>query len=166
MIKKLFLLFSLLPIHQISFGQCERTVTFKCYKGRELKNGSAEQDTPIEATLSISKGKFTLVLSMNGETATAEGEIKEVSICEWTDYLQNGRAQYKADVRKDNGSAENGILEIESSNGNTKITCGSDPDTGSKLQLDVMEYTISEDEPVAPVKNEPIKKGKKGKRNN
>lgn len=161
--KKLFLLLGFVTLSAISYGQCDQKITFKCNKGRFYKNGSYEQDLPIEATLSIDKGKITFIASLNGDAQTVEGEITEVSICEWTEYLKNGKTQYKAYMRRINEEAENSIIEIESENGNIKITCGSNPDKGSKLQLDVAEYTIAEDGSVNAPKTEPVKDLKKTK---
>lgn len=162
--KKLFLLIGLFAFFLFSYGQCDKKVTFKCKKGRFNKNGSFEQDLPLEATLSIDNGKITFIATLNGDAENVTGEISEVSICEWTEYLQNGKTQYKAYMRRVNGDAENSIIEIEGENGSIKITCASNPDTGSKLQLDVAEYTISEDESVNTHKVETIKNERKTKK--
>jgi hypothetical protein len=161
--KKIFLLLPVVFFSLLSAAQCDKTVTFKCYKGREIKHGSAGQEMPVEVITSIDKGKINITLTMDRGTATMQGEITEVVTCEWSEYLQNGKTQYKATVSKDGGAMEAALIEIESYNGQTKITFGSDPDTGSKLQLDVVDYTIVEDKRVAPKTNEPVKRKKRSK---
>jgi hypothetical protein len=158
--KKLVLVLILFVLYQTGNGQCDKKVTFKCIKGRELKDGAAGQELPIEATLSFDNTKVTFAASFNGEIALVEGEITEVISCEWTDYLKNGKTQFKAYMTKPGRSAEKATIDIESENGTTRITLGSDPDTGAKMQLDVAEY-ILEEEPLAPAKNEPAEKQKK-----
>ena len=158
--KKLVLVLMLFVLYQTGKSQCDKKVTFKFTKGRELKNGAAGQEQPIEATLSFNNTKVTFTASFNGEMASAEGEITEVVSCDWTDYLRNGKTQYKAYMTKPGRSAEKATIDIESENGTTTITLGSDPDTGAKMQLDVAEY-ILEPEPLAPVKNVPPEKQQK-----
>jgi hypothetical protein len=159
--KKIFLLVPVVFFGLISAAQCDKSVTFKCFKGRSFNNGNAEQEMQIEVVTSIEKGKINVTLTMDRSTATVPGEITEVVSCEWTEYLHNGKTQYKANVSKDGRATEAAIIEIESYNGQTKITFSSDPDTGSKLQLDVADYTIAADEATAPKTTEPAKRKKK-----
>jgi hypothetical protein len=163
-VKRSFLLAAILAINGLVHAQCSKTVVFKCYKGRELKDGIYGPELPVEATISLTKSTVVYKITMNGEIETMVGEINEIPICEWTDYLQNGRTRYKAGIKRDNQSAENAIIEVESQNGTTKIICSSDPETGTKLQLDVVEYTLTDDDVATPAKEEAIKNGKKTKR--
>jgi hypothetical protein len=159
--KKLLLLIILFTLSHIGYGQCDKKVTFKCSKVREFKNGTFGQEHPLEATISINNGKIFITALMNGETETVEGEIKEVSICEWTEYLKNGKTQYKVYMQKGN-VGENSLITIESEDGKIKITGSPDPEAGSKLQFDVAEYSIDE-ENVPPAKCGPTEKVKKTK---
>ena len=160
LMKKLVLVLILFVLYQTSNSQCDKKVTFKCIKGRELKYGAAGQELPIEATLSFENTKVTFTASFNGEIASVEGEITEIVSCQWTDYLKNGKTQYKAYMTKPGQSSEKATIDIESENGATKITLGSDPDTGVRMQLDVAEYVLAE-EPLAPAKEQPAEKQKK-----
>ena len=159
--KKIFLLLPVVFFSLLSAAQCDKTVTFKCYKGREIKHGSAGQEMPVEVITSIDKGKINITLTMDRGTATVQGEIMEVVTCEWSEYLQNGKTQYKATVSKDGGAMEAALIDIESYNGQTKITLGTEGDATSQLQLDVENYTIAEDKAVAPQTSAPAKRKKK-----
>jgi hypothetical protein len=162
--KRLILLVGLFAFYQIIYGQCEKKVIFKCNKARDLKNGSIGQELPMDATISIDDWKIIITATINGETETIEGEIRDVSICKWADYLKNGKTQYKARTAKKNQNSENSIIDIESENGYTKITFGPDPETGSKLQFDVSEYTITDDVSPNNSSDKPVEKKKKQKR--
>lgn len=159
--EKLLLLMALFTLSHLCFGQCDKKVTFKCNKVREFKNGTLGQEHPLEATIFVNNGKIIITASINGETETVEGEIKEISICEWSEYLKDGKTQYKVYMQKGNGG-ENSIMTIESEDGKIKITGSPDPETGAKVQFDVAEYTIAE-EKAAIEKNTPIEKVKKTK---
>lgn len=159
--KKFFLLAPVVFFCLFSAAQCDKTITFKCYKGRSIKNGSAEQEMPVAVSGAIDKGNINITLTMDRATATVQGEITEVVTCAWTEYLHNGKTQYKANLSKDGRAMEAAIIDIESHNGQTIITFGSDPDTGSKLQLDVADYTIAADKAAAPKAGEPAKRKKK-----
>lgn len=159
--KKILLLLPVILFGLFSAAQCDKSVTFKCYKGREIKYGSAQQEMPVEVNMSIDKGKINITLTMDRGTATLDGEITEVITCEWTEYLQNGKTQYKANISKDRSTTEEALIDIESTNGQTKITFSSKPDDISKLQLDVSDYTITEDNTATPKAAEPAKRKKK-----
>lgn len=159
--KKVMLFVALFAFNQISFAQCDKKVTFKCNKGRDFKDGSVGQEMPFDATINIEDGKIILVATLNGESETVESEIKEVAICEWSGYLKNGKTQYKALTKRGGENADLSIITIEGENGMIKITFGSDPDTGGKLQFDVEEYTITAD---VNTNNLPGKTDKKKKR--
>ena len=162
--KGIILLAVLFAFYQISYAQCDKKIAFKCEKARSFKNGTVGQELPIYATISIENGKIFLTATLNGESETAEGEITEVVTCEWTEFLKNGRTQYKAVIKKGNQNPENGIMDIQSDNGYTKITFGSDPDTGSKLQFDVSEYVIAADAGANISTGTAEKKNKKSKK--
>ncbi|OLY94448.1 hypothetical protein SAMN05444008_10150 [Cnuella takakiae] len=142
------------------YCQCENAVAFKCNGGRELKNGVVGEELPFTATLSIAKRKVVFTATINGEANTVSRDIKDIPICSWTDFLQNGKAQYKADLRKEHGDMESALITIESLNGKTKITCSSDPDTGTALQLEVVECTLAANGPTPAEQATPVKEGK------
>ena len=162
--KTIILLVVLFTSSQMAYTQCDKKIAFKCEKARSFKNGIVGQELPIYATVSIENDKLILTATMNGETETVEGEIKELVICEWTEFLKNGRTQYKALASKGNENPENSIIDIESENGYTKITFSSDPDKGSKLQFDVSEYVITGDTSATVAPGTVEKKAKKSKR--
>lgn len=162
--KKVILFVGLCVFFQIAYSQCDKKVIFKCSKARDFKNGSVGQEVSLDASISLDNNKIILTASMNGETETLESDITEVSVCDWPDFLKNGKARYKAMTKKGNGNVENSIIEIESDNGYTKITFSSDPDTGSKLQFDVAEYTITKDASPDNSSDKPMKRSKKTKR--
>lgn len=141
--KPFILLISLFILCQVTYAQCDQSITFKCTKARGLKNGAIEKEMPMEATISLDSGRITLTASMNGETQTINGEIREITICEWKDFLKDGKTKYKAFMKKGDSDSENSFITIESENGYTKITFSSDPDTGSALQFDVAEYAVA-----------------------
>lgn len=162
--KRIILIVLLFSLYQITYGQCEKNITFKCLKARSIKAGLIAQELPMDATISIENGRFLLSAAVNGVTETVEGEINEVVICDWQDFMKNGRTQYKALTKKSNEGPQNSIIDIESENGYTRITCSSDPDTGSKLQFDVAEYLILEDPaPINPGNTPKTKTTKKKK---
>jgi hypothetical protein len=163
--KKIFLLTALFISFHFTYAQCNRTVTFKCDKARDFKNGVINTEMPMESTITIDSGKITLTATMNGQTETLEGEITEISVCEWKEFLVDGKAQYKALLKKTNDQPQESFIEIVSENGNIKISFALISDTSNKLQVDVAEYKITE--PVSPgTKEEPLKKGKKKRKTN
>ncbi|RPD50907.1 hypothetical protein [Paracnuella aquatica] len=159
--KKILLLLPVILFGLFSAAQCDKSVTFKCYKGREIKYGSAQQEMPFEMTLAIDQGKMNIYMAMDRATSTIQGEITEVLTCEWTEYLHNGKTRYKGKVTPEGGSMQDAYIEIESTNGQTKISFSSTPDDTSKLQFDVVDYTITEDDAAAPKAAEPAKRKKK-----
>ncbi|MEJ8842839.1 hypothetical protein WG954_10635 [Lacibacter sp. H375] len=161
--KKLFLLTALLVSYNFTYAQCDRTVTFKCDKARDFKNGVLNTEMPMESTITIDSSKITLTATMNGETETVEGEITEISVCDWKEFLVNGKAQYKALLKKANDQPQESVIDVVSENGNIKISLALASDTSNKIQVDVAEYKITE--PADPsTKEEPLKKGKKKKK--
>lgn len=159
--KKILLLLPFVFFGLLATAQCDKSVTFKCYKGREIKNGSAQQEMPFEMTLAIDQGKVNISMTMDRASSTIQGEITEVLTCEWTDYLHNGKTRYKGKVTQEGRSMQDAYIEIESTNGQTKISFSSTPDDTSKLQFDVVDYTITEDDAAAPKAAEPAKRKKK-----
>ncbi|HSC52652.1 MAG TPA: hypothetical protein VLC98_03475 [Phnomibacter sp.] len=167
--KTIILLVGVFVLHQISYAQCDKPITFKCNKARNLKSGNVGQELPIDATIEFKQDKMFLTATMNGQTETVEGKINEISICDWKDYLINGRSQFKALTKKGNANAEYSTIEIKSDNGYTTVSFCADPDTGSILQFDVSEYIYpqeatpgnSPDEQPAKTTGKPTKKSKK-----
>jgi hypothetical protein len=158
--KHLFLfLFVCFSINE-SDAQCGKATTFKSEKGRDFKNDVIGKEVSLDATIKIDSQRIVLVISMNGETETLDCEIKEFIFCDWREYLQNGKTEYKVLAKIDEETLPS-IITIESNNGYTTITFGSDPDDGSKLQLDVSSYTIAETVSEA---NPPVKGALKKKR--
>lgn len=159
--KKLLLLTALLFISfHFTYAQCNKTVTFKCNKARDFKNGVLHTEMPMESTITIDSGKITLTATMNGETETLEGDITEITVCEWSEFLVDGKTQYKAVLKKTNDQPQESVIDIVSENGNIKISLALASDTSNKLQVDVSEYKVTE--PINPgTKEEPVKKGKK-----
>jgi hypothetical protein len=144
--RKLILLVGLFAFHQITYGQCEKKVILKSNNMRGLKYGSVTKEMAVEASISIDKEKIVLTASKDGMTETVDCEIKEVVICDWKEYLKDGKAQFKVLGKKGSENPTSSIVDIESANGYTKVTFGLDPDTtGSKLQFDISEYSITED---------------------
>ena len=163
-VKKLVLLFSLFVLCHISNAQCDKKVTFKIDKVREIKDNNSGQEMPVASTFAIDKSKIIITLSADGETHTMEGEITEVTTCDWADYLQNGRTRYKVDLKDEKrGEIVKSIIEIESINGKTIITGSSESKENQKLEFIVAEYSIAAEENAAPA-NLPIEKEKKGKK--
>ena len=160
--KKILLLTVLFLSFHFTYAQCNKKVRFKCNKARDFKNGNIETELPIEATIAIDSNKISITASMNGQTETLEGEITEISACEWTAFLVNGKTQYKASIKKPNENTEVSLVDIVSENGDTKITFSSISDSSNKLQFDVSEYLVTEP-PAPPAKEEPGKKKRKRK---
>ena len=147
----------------ITYAQCDKSITLKCSKGRDFKaDGSAGQELPIDATITIDQYKIILKATFNGEAETVESDIKEIAFCNWTEYMKAGKTQYKV-LSKKGSESTNSIVTVESENGYTKVTFGSDPDTGHRLQFDVAEYTITDAATNNPL-NKPLEKNKKTKR--
>lgn len=160
--KKLFLLAVLFISAHLTYAQCDKKVTFKCDKGRDFKNGVVDTEMPLESIITIDSVKITLTATLNGQTETLEGEIAEVLLCDWTEFLVNGKTQYKAFIKKVNENQEASLVTITSVNGSTKISLSLISDEGKKVEVDVAEYKITEPEPL-PVKEESKKKGRKRK---
>ena len=163
--KKIILLVGLFMLYQITYGQCDKKITFKFNKLRVIKDGLAGQESPVEGTLSIDSGALILAVKVNEVFGVITGAIKEIVICDWSEFLKNGKAAYKALTKKEGQDTQNSFIVIESENGYTRITFGSDPDEGSRLQFDVAEYELMGDGNTTnkPAKQEIKKKEKKKK---
>ena len=159
--KKILLLLPFVFFGLLATAQCDKSVTFKCYKGREIKNGSAQQEMSFEMTLAIDHGRVNISMTMDRASSTIQGEITEVLTCEWTDYLHNGKTRYKGKVTPEGRSMQDAYIEIESTNGQTKISFSSTPEETSKLQFDVVDYTVAEDDAATPKAAEPAKRKKR-----
>ncbi len=157
---KNILLATALILGKISFAQCDKPILLKFSKGIEIKDGIPGQEIPFECSLEIANGKVVLTATMEGKTESVEGSITETMRCDWKEFLKNGIMQYKASMRKGDEHEENATIEIKSENNYTLVTLASDPDKGSKLQLEVKEYTILE---VAGNEQQPVVENKKKK---
>ncbi|MGV3764637.1 MAG: hypothetical protein ACO1NW_00840 [Chitinophagaceae bacterium] len=162
---KNILLATALILGKISFAQCDKPILLKFSKGIEIKNGNPGQEMPFECSLEIADGKVVLTATMEGKTESVEGNITEIVRCDWKAFLKNGITQYKASMKKGEERMENATIEIKSENNYTLVTLASDPDTGSKLQLVVKEYTILEVPDTGTEQREPIAENKEKKRN-
>jgi hypothetical protein len=158
--KRVVLSLTLLAFYQMDYGQCNQKVLIKCTSVRHLKDGAVVKEGKMEAAVSIGDGTILLTATDNGQTQTKELEIKEI-VCEWKAYMKNGRAQYKVSEKGSDGNPHNSIVDVVSDNGYTSITFASDPDSGSKLQFDVAEYSIATDAIINNSPVQPVKKSKK-----
>jgi hypothetical protein len=141
--KPILLLLSILVTTSV-FCQCDKTVIIKSEKGRDLLNGTPRTELPVNATITITKNKISLTATVNGDTETLDGEITGMANCDWLQVFKTGREKIKAVIKKGREGAQNSIVEIVTENGHTRITFSSDPDKGSALQFDVLEYTIAD----------------------
>lgn len=158
--KKLLLLTILFICFHFTYAQCNKSITFKCDKARDFKNGMIDTEMPMESIITIDSGKISLTATMNGQTETVEGEIAEVLLCDWKEFLVNGKTQYKAFIKKGNENPEASLVTIASENGVTKISLSLVSEEGKRLEVDVAEYKITEPENL-PAKEEAKKKGRK-----
>jgi hypothetical protein len=138
--KQISLLLTALALWQGLSAQCVGNATFTCHRATELRNGVTTKEAPVEATIRFDGGTISITATMNGETEIIEGTIKETTLCDWSDDLQNGKARFRALTKKRGQNSFDSVIEIESINGATKISFGSDPDNGSRLQFIVAEY--------------------------
>ena len=142
-VKRSLLLFVITLVNGVfAFGQCEKKVTFTCNQAREIGGDSARKVINVDAVISIVNGTITLSSKINGEIKTVSGDILEVLVCNWTDYLQNGRAQYKAMIKKNDNYKQASTVTIESKGGYSKITFTNSQDSSSQLQFDVVKYSF------------------------
>lgn len=132
----------MITFSQSAIAQCDKNVLFKSSLVREVKDGNPGEEMPIEATLTFKDNRLLMTLQFAGISQTINGSINKVLECKWTEYLKNGKAQYKVLTNKEGESAEDTLITIESKNGQTTITIAGDPDNGTKLQFDIVEYTI------------------------
>jgi hypothetical protein len=140
--KSVFLLLCLL-LGTFTFAQCDKTITFKSGKARDMLNGEAKSERAMNTTIVITKEKIFITTTLDGATETMEGEISEISSCDWLQVLQNGKSTLKAAIKKGNQGPLHSMVEVINDNGQTRITLRSDPDKGAALQFDVVEYTIA-----------------------
>ncbi|MGV3764636.1 MAG: hypothetical protein ACO1NW_00835 [Chitinophagaceae bacterium] len=161
---KNILLATTLILGKFSFAQCDKTITLKCNKIVEIRDGIPGVEIPFEMALVIGGGKVMITATQNGKSETVQGPITQVVYCNWKELLKNGSAQYKATMKKEGDVPEDGLIAIKSENNYTEVTLSSDPEKESKLRLIVSEYTI-EDAPVSTGKEEnkpaPAKQEKK-----
>ena len=157
--KKLLLLTVFFTSFYFSYSQCNKTISFKCDKARDFKNGMIDTEISMESIITIDSGKMTCTATMNGQTESLEGEIVEVLLCDWKEFLVNGKTQYKAFIKKGNENPEASLVTISSENAVTKISLSMVSEEGKRLELDVAEYKMTEPETL-PAKEEK-KKGRK-----
>ncbi len=143
--KKLFALLMVL-VSYVSYGQCDKKVLLTCDKIRMLTYGSVTMEIPVKASISINSEKIIISVLHEGETEVLDTEIKEVLFCSWSEYLKNGKTQYKGATKKGDEQRENSLIEIESEDGHTNVTLCPLPDVkGKKIQFNVTEVSIAED---------------------
>lgn len=65
-----------------------------------------------------------------------------MEVCEWKEYLKNGKAVYKVSAGKGNGVQEDSVIKITGKDGKTTIYLGSDPDEKGGLELEISESKI------------------------
>jgi hypothetical protein len=140
--KPVFLLLCML-LSTLAFTQCDKTITFKSEKARDMLNGEAKSERALNATIIITKDKISLTATVNGVTEILEGEISDITSCDWLQVLQDGKSTIKAAIKKGREGKVNSIIEVINDNGQTRITFRSDPDKGTALQFDVAEYAIA-----------------------
>ena len=147
---------------QTASAQCDpKIVKLQSNKARGLKTNMQAEELAMETVITIDSAKLVLTGSFKGETETLEGDIVEIVSCEWSEYLKNGKTEYRIVVDKD-GQSMKSIMILESENGNTTITFFEEDKDDSKLQFVIHEYTVAEI--IKPATNKPEQKTKKQKR--
>lgn len=142
--KKAILLAGLFAFGQNLYAQCDKPVTFTSNTARDFKNDRVRMELPVRATITLGNGLFKMTATFEEGTETVEGKIQEISVCEWEEYLKNGRSQYKVLAAKGQEGPQNGTVEIEGKDGSITITMHSDRFANAKLQFDVAEYSIGQ----------------------
>lgn len=147
---------------QTASAQCDpKIVKLQSNKARGLKTNMQAEELAMETVITIDSAKMVLTGSFNGETETLEGDIVEVVYCTWSEYLKDGKSEYRVIVNK-GGESMKSIMVLESENGNTTLTFFEEDKADNKLQFDINEYTVTEI--TKPVYNKPEQKTKKQKR--
>lgn len=148
---------------QTASAQCDpKILKLQSNKARGLKTNMQAEELAMETVITIDSAKLVLTGTFNGETETLEGDIVEIVSCGWSEYLKNGKTEYRIVVDKD-GQSMKSIMILESENGNTTITFFEEDKDDSKLQFVIHEYTVTEI--TKPATNKPEQKTKKQKRN-
>ena len=145
-------------------AQCGKLTTFKIEKGRDIKNGVASQEIPMDAKMTIDSQRIVLVVSMNGETETLDCEITGINFCEWQEYLKNGKAEYSIMMKIENEGPMKSKFILESENGNTTATFFEEEKPDQKLQFLIAEYTVTEIIIPNSTPDKPFRNSKKTKR--
>ena len=149
---------------QTTSAQCDpKIVKLQSNKARGLKTNMQAEELAMETVITIDSAKMILTGTFNGETETLEGDIVEVVSCAWSEYLKNGKSEYRIIVSK-GGESMKSIMILESENGNTTLTFYEEDKADTKLQFDINEYTVTEI--IKPVNSpaQPETKTKKQKR--
>jgi hypothetical protein len=152
----------LLAVQTVS-AQCDpKILKLQSNKAKGLKTNEYPKELAMETVVAIDSVKIVLTGSFNGETETLEGDILEIISCKWSEYLKEGKTEYRIIVNK-GGESMRSIMILESENGNTTLTFFEEDKSDTKLQLIITEYSVTEI--TKPVNNtEQPKQKKKQKR--
>ncbi|MFY7839754.1 MAG: hypothetical protein ACOVP7_05735 [Lacibacter sp.] len=149
---------------QTASAQCDPVILkLQSNKARELKTNVQAKEVAMETSIAIDSAKMVLTGSFNGETETLEGEILEIISCKWSEFLKDGKSEYRVAVRK-GGEELRSIMILESENGITTVTFYEEDKSDNKLQFDITEYTVTEITKLVNNSVQPEKKAKKQKR--
>jgi hypothetical protein len=143
--KKLLLITTILIFCYPIYGQCDQKLTFKSYKATEIKNNDFSEEISLEGTFTIDKDRLVMTLSANRQTQNLEAKILEIIVCEWTNYLQDGKTSYKTVMERGEKQVPT-TIEIVSINGRTRLIMSSNPNSGNRMEFELTEINISDRE--------------------
>lgn len=153
---RVILLLSLFVLSQATYAQCDKNVTFKSYAFRIFHNDKEVQSAAIDATITFDSDKYSVKISMMAGMGTLSGTIKEVTLCQWIDFMKNGKAQYKGTLRDGDEDPVEATIEIISENSVSKFILY--PEPGAKLQFDIAEYFMAEGTAPQDSSHPPVEK--------
>jgi hypothetical protein len=137
--KIVFVVFITLVFGKLSFGQCDKKITWQSTKSEFLDAAGKVQNTR-EDSLWIETGtKDITVNHANVAEDQLKGTIKEVA-CNWSEPFKNGKTIIKAAITDASGNGTDGVLTIEGKEGDITITLSMDNMQGKQIRIFVNKF--------------------------
>lgn len=139
--KTLILLMASLLSYHVSSAQCTKNLLLKFDQVTEIRDTS-RTSFKTEGSISFTKEKILIRISVNGTEQVIESTIDLVSECAWDKDFKNGKSSYQLWSSKDpNETKDKASLTLAGENGKLMVTFRP---PGAVLQFHIADLKIIE----------------------
>lgn len=141
--KNVVLVLVCLLLSTIAFGQCQQKAVLMFTQVTEDRHQGEAKPMKLSGTITMDQENVVISIVVNGRENKINSQIKQVSLCEWAKFLNNGKAHYQVSSRKgEDGPGDNAVITVESVNGVTKVSFKPEVENAATLLFDVNGYTL------------------------